>query len=142
MNDIKAKMIIGSKPEPDTIRELEQLGKMPPGQLMGFSVFELNYNGKIFYCSWSGGELTPEGVSLSLIGKAAMESLKNLPMGSKDLFVFQQMRRGKTPLKQKICEVLDNTPESTKICFFGDINGELKGEITKVFTPAGLIDLL
>lgn len=141
MNDIKAKIIIGSKPEPETIRELEQLGKTPPGQPMGFFVFELDYNGRIFYCSWSGGELTEEGVRLSLVGKAAMECLKNLPMGSDDLFVFQQMRRGRTPLKQKICEVLDNTPEHTKICFFGDINGELQGEIAKIFTPTGLIDL-
>jgi len=54
-------------------------------------------------------------VRLSLVGKAAMECLKNLPMGSDDLFVFQQMRRGRTPLKQKICEVLDNTPERASL---------------------------
>ncbi|WP_338923705.1 hypothetical protein V0M98_36470 (plasmid) [Pseudomonas silesiensis] len=141
MTDINAKLIIGSDPDAETLVELKK--NLKPGQndLMGFTIFELECKGRIFYCSWSGGKLTAEGPLFTLIGKAAMESLKNLPMGNNDRLIIQELRMGKTPIKDKIIALLDETPENSKICFLGDMQGELDGQMAKSFTPAGMIEL-
>jgi hypothetical protein len=141
MSDINAKLIIGSTISIETELEIKESFPTEPGQAMGFFVFEIEYKGRIFYCSWSGGELRPEGIAMTLVGRAAYESLKNLPMGNNGAIVVQEMKLGKTPLKDKIIALLEETPEYSKICFLGDLEGELSGQINNVFTPVGMIDL-
>lgn len=141
MSDINAKLIIGSKISMETELEIKECFPTEPGQAMGFSVFEIEYKGRIFYCSWSGGQLAPQGLMMTLIGRAAYEQLKNLPMGNSGPIVVQEMKLGKTPLKDKIIALLEATPEHSKICFLGDIEGDLNGQMGKVFNPVGVIEL-
>lgn len=141
MTDINAKLIIGSDPDAETLAEFKKHMNPDPDALLGFSVFELEYKGRIFYCCWSGGKMTPEGPMLTLIGQAALESLRNLPMGDNSVLIIQEMRLGVTPLKDKIIALLEKTKENSKICLLGDLEGELSGQIGNVFTPVGIIEL-
>jgi hypothetical protein len=141
MSDINAKLIIGSKASDETEQEIRKFHPTEPDQAMGFSVFEIEHKGRIFYCCWSGGKMTAEGPMFTLIGLAAFEQLQNLPMGNNGRLVIQEMKLGKTPLKEKIIALLEGTPEHSKICLLGDIEGELKGQLAIVLNPVGVIEL-
>ena len=62
-----------------------------------------------------------------------MEALTNLPMGNSETFIFQELKLGPTPLRDKIKATLRRAPANAKICFFGDMQGELDGRLHQAF---------
>ena len=143
MNKIKMKFLIGTKPSAATMVEIlaNYPDKVQPDTQMQFQVFELQYKGKTIYASWSGGETTPEGPALTLVGKAAFESLMNLPFGDKKALFFIEMKLGPTPLLQKVSEILDNIPDQGCVCLYGDLSGALDGQIANLFEPLGFKEI-
>jgi hypothetical protein len=61
-----------------------------------------------------------------------LEVIVNHPSPS-DTLVFQHVVLGETPLKTKIKAALRGAPANSKICFFGDMQGELDGVLSDVF---------
>lgn len=140
MQKIDMKLIMGSKPSEETMQEIIEAYGSSKGSAMSFMVFELSYKGKTIYASWSGGEMTAEGPALTLVGKAALESLMNLPFGSGDLHILE-MRLGKTPLLEKVSAFLDTQPDQARVCLMGDLAKELDGQIAILFNPVGFRDI-
>ena len=130
---IRTKTILATKPEPETLRKVQEGAGIPSGVSINLMVFEIDYDRKKYYCCWSGGELKDGQPHLTLVGQAAMEALANLPMGSQDTLIFQELKLGATPLRDKIKATLKRAPLNSKICFFGDMQGELDGELHRAF---------
>lgn len=127
------KFIEGTKPEVETLLELQQKAGIPPGKSIMLSVFETSFKEKKIYCCWSGGAIEGGEPKLTLVGKAALEALLNLPLGNNDKLVFQEIKLGATPLKEKIRATVMRAEAGTKICFIGDMQGELDGHMHKAF---------
>ncbi|WP_454889992.1 hypothetical protein [Serratia quinivorans] len=133
MPTIKSKLIEGAKPEAETMRLIQEKFGVQPGQPMTFMVFEVTYDSQKYYCCCSGGEIKDGEPLMTLIGQAAVESLTNLPLGSNEQLIIKELKLGPTPLKNKIKATLKEARPNSKICFIGDMQGELDGHITKAF---------
>ncbi|AZP69364.1 hypothetical protein EJJ20_00435 [Pseudomonas poae] len=70
---------------------------------------------------------------MTLVGQAAVEALSNLPQGRNDSLIFQELKLGSTPLRNKVKATLKRAPANSKICFIGDMQGELDGHLAQVF---------
>ena len=133
MPTLKTKLILGTKPQPETLRKLQQDAGMRPNLALNFLVFQIDYDRKRCYGCWSGGELRDGEPYLTPVGQAAMEALANLPIGDSNRFIFQELKLGPTPLRDKIKATLRRAPADSKICFFGDMQGELDGRLHQAF---------
>ncbi len=133
MPTIKTKHILGTKPEPETLKTVQEGAGIPVDVSMNFMVFEVDYDRKKYYCCWSGGELKDGQPYFTPVGKAAMEALVNLPMGNQDTLIFQELKLGPTPLRDKIKAALKRAPLNAKICFIGDLQDELDGHLHQAF---------
>lgn len=133
MPTIKTTLLAGAKPEASTLEKVQEQFAARPGQHLEFMVFEVDYDRKKYYCCWSGGEVKDGEPYLTLIGQAAFESLANLPLGRDDTLIVQELRLGETPLRNKIKAALKRAPANSKICFIGDMQGELDGHLPQAF---------
>jgi hypothetical protein len=98
-----------------------------PTQSMSFMVFETTLGEKTVYCCLAGGCLTDDGTLwLTAIGHGALEALLSIPTGSGPL-ILQELTLGRTPLHDKMVKAVDAAPPGARICFFGDMAGELDG---------------
>ena len=130
---IETKFIEGTKPEPETLLELQKSTGLPTDKSIMLSVFEMSHKGKVVYCCWAGGALDNGQPRLTLVGKAAVEALINLPLGSNAALIFQELKIGPTPLKEKVRAAFARAEPGAKICFIGDLQGELDGEFPRAF---------
>ena len=128
---LSSKLIQGTKPEAETISEIQAAMGIPAGRSINLMVFETTFKDKKVYCCWSGGEIVNEKPRLTLIGRAALEALINLPLGSSETLIFQELHLGPTPLKEKVRAAVMRAPEGAKICFIGDMQGKLDGHMQK-----------
>ncbi|MFT8231310.1 hypothetical protein ACLNBI_07015 [Pseudomonas guariconensis] len=133
MPTIKTTLLGGAKPDASTLLKIQEEMGARPGQHMNFMVFEVDYDRKKYYCCWSGGELRNGQPHMTLIGQAAAESLANLPLGNNDVLIVQELKLGETPLRNKIKATLKRAPANSKICFIGDMQGELDGHLPQAF---------
>lgn len=133
MLKIETKLIEGATANQETEIELRKTMGIEPEVAINPMVFEVNYNNKKYYCCWSGGSLVNDKPAFTLLGQAALEGLINLPLGNNDVIKLQELKMGPTPLRSKIKKVLKKHRANTKICFFGDMSGELDGHMTPAF---------
>ncbi|VFR45768.1 hypothetical protein BER2_0180 [plant metagenome] len=98
---------------------------------MAFMVFETVFKQKTVYCCWSGGAIVNGNPHLTLVGQAAMEALVNLPFGSDAEILFRELKLGHTPLRDKVRATIMDAHDGARICFFGDMQGELDGHMAK-----------
>ncbi|WP_449508436.1 hypothetical protein [Enterobacter ludwigii] len=132
MSLIKSRMIQGVQANPETIAEIQQQMGLSPDSTISFVALEVEFDRKTFYCALSGGTLDNGEPALTLIGRAALEVIVNYPSPN-DTLIFQQVKLGETPLKTKVKSTLKKAPANSKICFFGDMQGELDGVLLDVF---------
>lgn len=130
------KLIEGTKPEAETMLEIQQKMSIPTDKSINFMVFETSFKEKKVYTCWSGGEIKNGEPRLTLIGRAALEALINLPMGNDDKLIFQELKLGPTPIKDKVRAAIMRADAGAKICFIGDLQGELDGLMPKAFNLA------
>lgn len=133
MPTIKATMLAGAKPDAATLLQVQEEMGTRPGQHLEFMVLEVDYDRKKYYCCWSGGEIKNGEPHMTLIGQAAIEALSNLPLGRNDALIIQELKLGETPLRNKIKATLKRAPANSKICFIGDMQGELDGHMAQAF---------
>jgi len=60
------------------------------GQSISYMVMETKIDGATYYCCWSGGVLEGENVKLTEIGRAALETLMALPVGSDNSITYNR----------------------------------------------------
>lgn len=133
MPTIKSTLVAGAKPEAGTLLQVQEKMGTRPGQALEFMVLEVEYDRKKYYCCWAGGEIKGGKPHMTLVGQAAVEALSNLPLGSNDSLIFQELKLGSTPLRNKVKATLKRAPANSKICFVGDMQGELDGHLAQVF---------
>lgn len=142
MPTIKSTLICGSKPEAETLKLIQSEMGQPANASMQFMVYQVEYDRKKYYCCWSGGEIKNGEPHMTLIGRAAIEALINLPLGSNAAMIVQELAVGPTPLRNKIKAALKRAPANAKICFLGDMQGELDGQMHAAFNvQPGHIDI-
>lgn len=110
-------------------------------QQLSYMVFETKVDDAIYYCCWSGGVIENGEPKLTEIGRAALEVLSALPVGNDDALYFQQLKIGATPLKKKVIRMLKEKPRGSKVCFVGDMSGELDGQMHLAFNLKGQKEL-
>lgn len=130
---LETKIIEGARSNLDTENKLKELMGIDVDVQFNPMVFEVNYNNKKYYCCWSGGELVNKEPAFTLMGLGALEGLMNLSLGNSDTLVMQELKLGQTPLSSKIKKTLTKQRANTKICFFGDLAGQLDGHMTSAF---------
>ena len=132
-----SRLIDGTKPEAATLLELQQTMNIPADKSISLMVFETSFKEKKIYCCWSGGFIESGEPKLTLVGRAALEALMNLPLGNNDTLVFQELKIGATPIRDKVRAAVMRAEAGTKICFIGDMQGELNGHMHKAFSLGG-----
>lgn len=132
-----SRLIEGTKPEAQTIIELQQAAKLPVDTQLNMMVFETSFKEKKVYTCMSGGVVEDGQPKLTLVGRAALEALINLPLGNNEKLVFQELKLGPTPLREKVRAAIMRAEPGMKICFIGDMQGELDGHMLKAlnFVP-------
>jgi hypothetical protein len=113
----------------------EFFNSLPPAHLQ-FMVFKTilrdGITKKKVYCCLSGGELNAGDLKLTPTGKAALAMLMLIPAPLKHKIIFQELRIGRTPLSTKVKQTIQSAPAGSKICFFGDMSGELDGKMLDI----------
>lgn len=133
---IQSRIIIGARASVKTELALRKATGQK-GEI-GFCVFETHVGRKRIYCCWSGGTLNHETgePSLTPTGIGAMEALCSLPF-KKSILIFAEVKIGKTPLQDKIKQIILDAPDDAFICFVGDLAKELDGKMGPAFNPTG-----
>lgn len=137
MPAIKSKLItgvIGNEVRNQKFRN--QIG-LSYGQKLVYMVFETKVDGTVYYCCWSGGVIEDGEPKVTEIGQAALEVLMALPVGNDHALYFQHLRVGVTPLRKKVIRMLKEKPPLSKVCFIGDMAGELDGKLPEAFNVIG-----
>jgi hypothetical protein len=124
---LSSRFIHGTKPEASTLSEIQEATGVPTDRQIALMVFETTFKTKKIYCCLSGGVVENGEPKLTLIGRAALEALINLPLGDQTTLIFQELKAGPTPVREKIRAAVMRAPEGSKICFIGDMQGELDG---------------
>lgn len=136
--EILSHLIIGPRANPETEAAIQK--QQRTDQEPGFCVFKTYVGHKWVYCCWAGGKLERNGDKCSplvtLIGQGATEALENLP-GQGSALIFAEVRLGKTPLQDKVKQVILDAPDGARICFIGDLAGELDGKMSLAFNITG-----
>lgn len=114
MPSIKSTLVAGAKPEAGTLLQVQEKMGTRPGQSLEFMVFEVEYDRKKYYCCWAGGEIKGGEPHMTLVGQAAVEALSNLPQGRNDSLIFQELKLGSTPLRNKVKATLKRAPANSK----------------------------
>jgi len=141
MTQFESKLITGVTASEVTNRRLGKEVSLEARQQIQYMVLKTKLDGKTYYCCWSGGELVEGDVRLTEVGRAALETLANLPVGGNQTLVMQQLKLGPTPLQDKVKATFRKLPSGSKICFFGDMSGELDGEMHKAFNVTGSVEI-
>jgi hypothetical protein len=89
---------------------------------------------KTFHVCWAGGKFIDEGrdVGLTLIGRANCEALMMYP-GSYPKMALAELKLSDLELRLQITYILNRLPNLSRVCFFGDVSGELDGKLFKAF---------
>lgn len=124
---LSSKLIQGTKPEASTLAEVQEMMRIPKDRQIALMVFETKFKDKTIYCCLSGGVLRDGQPSLTLVGRAALEALINLPMGDSQPLIIQELKVGPTPVSDKVRAAVMKAPTGAKLCFVGDMQGELDG---------------
>jgi|ETNvirnome_2_300_1030623.scaffolds.fasta_scaffold00372_15 hypothetical protein len=118
--------LIEAPASPEIEANLLQLNEIPGTYRPVFMVFETVCRGKTIYICLSGGRMVDGEPELTITGSAAFDALIRLP-GDCKVMIFKEVKIGKTPLREKVEQTIMDAPEGARICFFGDMWGELDG---------------
>lgn len=155
MNDttIISRMILGAACDPELVEPLRRANRLPKDAQINFSLFETTVSrgdrSRRVLCCWAGGKLDKDGwqnlgnVSLTLAGRAAIDALARLPSCMDDhpvdkgRLVIRGLALGKTPLRDKVIDAILEAGPGDRLCFVGDLAGELDGKMAITFNPSG-----
>jgi len=141
MSDFKSQLISGVTASQVTNQRFKKSIGLESRQAVAYMVLRVKLDGKTYYCCWSGGSVENGDVKLTEVGRAALETLSALPVGKDDTLVMQELKLGVTPLQQKVKNALRKLPSGSKICFFGDMSGELDGHMHSAFNVIGSTEI-
>ena len=135
---IQSRLYIGTHCSPETEQRIREAYGTPKSESVGFIVMQTSVGHKTVDCCCSGGQLdhATKEPSFTLIGLGALEALINLP-GEASALIYAEVRKGRTPVAEKIKQIILDAPPGARICFIGDLAGELDGVLTPALNPSG-----
>lgn len=142
---IASRFIFGAQCDPELARELA-----PAGDIAAFCVFQTTASRgtrtRRVLCCWSGGTLVSKDAgtqravaSFTMIGQAALDALLRLPACLDDhpaaaqRLIIREVKTGPTPLRDKVIDAILDAPPGARLCFLGDLAGELDGHMGPAF---------
>lgn len=140
MPNIKSKMITGVSASEITNRRIirdSQIDFLKPGTRIAYMVMKVKFDNKTYYCCLSGGVIKEGEPKFTQIGMAAFETLMALPVGNDSDVFIQEIKIGSTSLEDKVKQTLRKNIGGAKICFVGDMAGELDGKLLNIFNVSG-----
>ncbi|TNJ11407.1 hypothetical protein [Aeromonas veronii] len=128
---------VGMKTEFSNARSFD----LPMDVNQRYCVFKTFVDKKVVYCCWSSGRIENNQPKLTAVGSAALEALCELPSTDKKTLIFQEIKAGKTPVKSKVRKALKKAPRNACICFIGDFDKTLDGNMIPALNVVGVTEL-
>ena len=146
---IVSRMIFGAECDPALQAALRQAGGLDEQTEINLCVFQTTVarggRSARVLCCWAGGELDKDGwsnlddIEVSLVGRAAISALMRLPACMDDRpadqgrLVMRGLKLGPTPLRDKVIDAVLEAQPGDRLCFLGDLAGELNGQMGSTF---------
>lgn len=118
----------------DTNKEILSMLDMDERHDVQYHVYEVNYEGKKVFCCLSGGLIENNEIQFTAVGLAAFEAMTNIQSDTEANYFAEQISIDSDDLAEQIEQVFARVPNEARVCFVGDITGELKDELAKYFT--------
>lgn len=118
----------------ETNKAILEMLEMDERHSVQYHVYEVAYKEKQIFCCLSGGLIENNEIQFTAVGLAAFEALTNIGNSMEAEYFAEQISIDSADLAAQICEVFDRVPSGARVCFIGDITGELKHELAKYFT--------
>ena len=107
---------------------------MAQDQVVQYHVYEVVYKQKRIYCCLSGGVIENNEIQFTAVGLGAFEAMTNISTDQSPEYYAEPIETQSGDISAQIEEVFERVPNDARVCFVGDINGELKHELGKYFT--------
>ncbi|GAB2995642.1 hypothetical protein [Psychrosphaera aestuarii] len=117
----------------DTNQAILELLDINESHDLQYHVYEIAFGDKQIFCCLSGGSIENGVIEFTPVGLAAFEALTNVKEIS-DTEYFADYISTEENIAEQIETVFSRVPNGAKVCFVGDITGELKEELSKYFT--------
>ena len=98
-----------------------------------YHVYEIAFGSKKLFCCLSGGHIVDGKIEFTPIGMAAFEALTNVEADGEVEYFADEINTEES-IETQLEAVFDRVPDGSKVCFIGDITGELKDSLSKYFT--------
>jgi hypothetical protein len=124
---------VEANPSKQTQQEIIQATKESCKEIYVY-IYRAVLGEKTFHVCWAGGEFIDEGrdVVLTPIGRVHYEALMLYP-GAYPEKVLAELKLSDLELRLQITYILNRLPNLSRVCFFGDVSGELDGKLFKAF---------
>ena len=114
---------------------LAMLGMQEHTGAVQYHVYHTMVDDKEVYCCLSGGIVENNEITFTPIGLGAFEALTRINPEQADYFA-EELKISNGSIKAQVEEVLMKVPAKAKVCFIGDMTGELKESIAELFPLA------
>ena len=118
----------------DTNAAILEMLELAQDQVVQYHVYEVAYKAKRIFCCLSGGVIENNEIQFTPVGLGAFEAMTNIYTEREPEYFAEQIVIAGGNLSAQIEEVFERVPNDARVCFVGDINGELKAELGKYFT--------
>jgi len=118
----------------DTNAAILEMLELAQDQVVQYHVYEVVYNDKRIYCCLSGGVIENNEIQFTPVGLGAFEAMTNISTEQAPEYFAEQILVQDGDVASQVEDVFGRVPNDARVCFVGDINGELKNELGKYFT--------
>lgn len=132
---ITSELIANTATKECTSAVLETIGAEPPKEgEVSYMVFETQFEDKQFYCCWAGGLVVDKEIQLTAIGVGAIEALSRVDASTREgIELFMLTSQTKEELIAEVLQAFKKVENKSRICFVGDISGQLRTWLPEVF---------
>lgn len=126
MNDVTANQ--------DTNQAILDMLEIDENHELRYHIYQVVFEGKTIHCCLSGGVIENNEIQFTAVGLAAFEALTNIESENKDIEYYAEVIEPGSDLCEQLESVFAKVPNGARVCFLGDITGELKAELGNYFT--------
>lgn len=132
---ISSELIANTASKECTSAVLETLGMNEPQEGdVSYMVFDTKYEGKQFYCCWAGGEVVDKEIRLTAVGVGALEALSRVDAETREgIELFMLEATTQEGLQQELKQAFAKVADRSRICFVGDVSGQLRQWLPAAF---------
>ena len=118
----------------DTNNIILDLLELENDQDVQYHVYEVAYEGKRIFCCLSGGIIENNEIEFTPVGLAAFEAMTNIVSIHQPEYYAEEISLENGDVAKQLEAVFQRVPDYARVCFVGNINDELREELSKHFT--------